>query len=128
MGAGNQWMSWIAIDDLIRIIDFALHKDQLAGALNAVSPNPVTNQTFTETLAKLLHRPAFMAMPAFAVKLVFGQLGTELLLSSERVVPRRLEESGYPFVYPKLEEASAEYSRGVFLNFDDDGVPTPLFA
>ena len=105
MGAGNQWMSWIAIDDLIRIIDFALHKDQLAGALNAVSPEPVTNQTFTETLGKLLHRPAFMAMPAFAVKLVFGQLGTELLLSSERVVPRRLEEAGYSFAYPHLDEA-----------------------
>ena len=105
MGAGNQWMSWIAIDDLIRIIDFALHKDQLAGALNAVSPEPVTNQTFTETLGKLLHRPAFMAIPAFAVKLVFGQLGTELLLSSERVVPRRLEEAGYSFAYPHLDEA-----------------------
>lgn len=104
MGAGNQWMSWIDIDDLIRIIDFALRKDQLAGPINAVSPNPVTNQTFTETLAKQLRRPAFMAMPAFAVKLVFGQLGTELLLSSERVAPRKLEEAGYPFAYPQLEQ------------------------
>lgn len=105
MGLGNQWMSWIAIDDLIRIIDFALHKEQLAGSLNAVSPYPVTNQTFTETLGKLLHRPTFMAMPACAVKLVFGQLGTELLLSSTRVSPRKLEEAGYPFAYPHLDKA-----------------------
>ena len=105
MGLGNQWMSWIAIDDLLCIIDYVLHKKELAGPLNTVSPNPVTNQAFTETLGKVLHRPAFMAMPAFAVKLIFGQLGTELLLGSEKVVPRKLEEAGYSFAYPHLEEA-----------------------
>ena len=105
MGEGNQWMSWVAIDDLVRIIDFALQQNMLAGPLNAVSPFPVTNQTFTDTLGRLLHRPTFMAMPSFAVKLVFGQLGSELLLSSQRVQPKMLEEAGFVWDYPHLDEA-----------------------
>lgn len=105
MGEGNQWMSWIAIDDLVRIMDFALHQNKLVGPLNAVSPFPVTNQVFTDTLGSLLHRPTFMAMPSFAVKLVFGQLGTELLLSSQRVQPKKLEEAGFVWDYPHIDEA-----------------------
>jgi uncharacterized protein (TIGR01777 family) len=105
MGKGNQWMSWVAIDDLIATIDFALHQQKMSGPLNVVSPFPVTNQTFTETLGRLLHRPVFMAMPAFEVKWVFGQLGIEVLLSSERVQPAKLEEAGFVFAYPHLEEA-----------------------
>ena len=105
MGQGNQWMSWVAIDDLIRIIEFAMHQNELTGPLNAVSPFPVTNRIFTETLGHLLHRPTFMTMPSFAVKLIFGELGTELLLGSERVLPKKLQEAGFAFAFPQLEEA-----------------------
>lgn len=102
MGSGAQWMSWIALDDLTRMVEFILHQDTLAGPVNAVAPSPVTNTEFTETLGKVLHRPAFMSVPALAVKLVFGELGNELLLASQRVRPQKLEQAGYTFTCPTL--------------------------
>lgn len=102
MGSGAQWMSWIALDDLTRMVEFILHQDTLAGPVNAVAPSPVTNTEFTETLGKVLHRPAFMSVPALAVKLVFGELGNELLLASQRVKPQKLEQAGYTFTCPTL--------------------------
>lgn len=105
MGSGFQYVSWIAIHDLMRIIDFAINQDSLAGPLNAVSPNPVTNAELTKVLGHLLDRPTFLTMPAFMVKLVFGELGDELLLSSQRVKPTKLEEGGFQFNNPYLEEA-----------------------
>lgn len=105
IGSGKQYMSWIAIDDLIRIIDFALHKEALRGPVNAVSPNPVTNKVFTKTLAHLLHRPALMWIPAFMARWLFGEMADEMLLSSARVEPRVLQENGFSFLYPTLEQA-----------------------
>lgn len=105
LGSGRQYMSWITIDDLIRIIHFSMLHDSLYGPVNAVSPNPVTNTEWTRTLGHVLNRPTFLAMPAFLVKLIFGELGRELLLSSQRVVPQKLEEKGFKFDYPKLEES-----------------------
>lgn len=104
MGSGNQWMSWVAIEDVLRAIDFILIS-QLTGPVNIVSPNPVTNLEFTKTLGNVLHRPTFMGMPTWAVKLVFGEMGEELLLSSQRVLPQKLENAGYRFTYPQLKEA-----------------------
>lgn len=105
MGMGDQYVSWIAIQDLVRIIDYAIHQKNLAGPLNAVSPFPVTNQEFTKTLGKELHRPTFFTIPAFMVNLIFGDLGKEVLLCSERVVPKKLEEEGFKFDYPSLAGA-----------------------
>jgi len=105
IGSGQQYMSWIAIDDVIGGIRHALSTPSLAGPVNLVSPSPVTNREFTRTLGKVLHRPTVMPLPTFAAKLVFGEMGEELLLSSTRVEPEKLKQSGYQFAYPKLEEA-----------------------
>lgn len=105
LGSGTQWISWISLDDLLRAIAFTLKNDQLRGAVNAVAPFPVTNQVFTRTLGHLLRRPTFLTMPSFMVKLVFGELGTSLLLASQNVRPLKLEEAGFLFTYPHLEEA-----------------------
>ncbi|MGI8640200.1 MAG: TIGR01777 family oxidoreductase [Pyrinomonadaceae bacterium] len=105
VGSGEQWMSWIALDDLIRTIHFALENEDLHGAVNAVAPNPVTNEKFTDTLGKVLHRPTIIPIPAFGVKLLFGEKGETLLLESARVLPKRLEDAGFEFQFNNLEEA-----------------------
>ena len=102
VGSGNQWMSWVALDDLIRIIHFALENENLSGAFNAVAPNPVTNEEFTDTLGKALHRPTILPIPAFGIKLLFGEMGETLLLEGARVLPRKLENLGFKFEYADL--------------------------
>ncbi len=105
IGSGKQYMSWIAIDDLLQIISFATTAETLNGPVNAVAPNPVTNLVFTKTLARVLGRPAIFPMPAFAVRLAFGEMGEELLLASTRTEPARLLSAGYQFRFPELEGA-----------------------
>jgi uncharacterized protein (TIGR01777 family) len=105
IGSGAQFMSWIAIDDAVGVIQHALSIESLRGPVNAVAPAPVTNAEFTRTLAHVLSRPAIAPMPAFAARLAFGELADALLLSSQRVMPSRLKESGYRFRYPELEAA-----------------------
>ena len=105
VGNGRQYWSWIAIDDLLNIIHEALLRDDLSGPINAVSPNPTTHQEFTKTLGTVLRRPTLLAMPAFAVRLLLGEMGKEALLSSTRVKPAVLERIGFPFQFPKLEPA-----------------------
>lgn len=105
MGSGKHWMSWIAIDDLIRIIHFALENDVLHGAINATAPNPVTNEEFTKTLGKVLNRPTFFTMPEFAIKLLFGEMGETLLLEGQKVLPNRLIDLGFKFNFENLEDA-----------------------
>jgi uncharacterized protein (TIGR01777 family) len=105
LGDGQQYMSWIDLDDLIGVIFHALYDGSLSGAVNAVSPNPVTNAEFTQTLGKVLHRPTVIPMPAFAARLVFGEMADALLLASARVIPARLKESGYTFRYPELQQS-----------------------
>lgn len=105
IGTGEQFMSWIALDDVIGAINHVWMNDSLQGPINFVAPHPVRNEEFTKTLASCLNRPALFPMPAFAVKLIFGQMGEELLLSSTKVEPRKLVESRYPFLYPKLDQA-----------------------
>ncbi len=105
IGSGAQFWSWIGIDDAIGAIHHALTHETLSGPVNAVAPEPVTNRVFTETLGRVLHRPTLLPMPAFAARAVFGQMANGLFLASARVVPRRLEESGYQFRQRDLESA-----------------------
>ena len=105
VGNGKQWMSWIALDDVIGGIKFALANDSLKGPVNFVAPNPVTNAEFTKMLGKVLSRPTLFPIPAFGVRLVFGEMADALLLSSQRVEPERLQEAGYQFQFSRLNEA-----------------------
>jgi uncharacterized protein len=98
-------MSWIALEDLIRIIVFALENENLNGVVNATAPNPATNEEFTDTLGRVLNRPTILPVPAFAVKLMFGEMGERLLLEGARVVPKKLLDAGFEFKHPNLEEA-----------------------
>ena len=104
LGSGRQWMSWVAIDDVVGAIHHALFTQALAGAANAVAPNPVTNAEFTKTLGHVLHRPALLPVPAPALRLVLGEFSQETLASA-RVTPERLRESGYEFRFPDIEPA-----------------------
>jgi uncharacterized protein (TIGR01777 family) len=103
MGDGDQFMSWITLDDLLGIITYSLTNTELSGPINAVSPNPCTNREFTKSLGRVMSRPTLFPMPAFAARLAFGEMADALLLSSSRVVPTRLAESRYNFVHPELE-------------------------
>jgi uncharacterized protein len=105
IGAGRQWMSWLTLAEAVAIIQFAIANSQLAGSTNAVTPNPVQNSDFTRILAKTLHRPALFPVPAFVLRLALGEMADALLLSSQRVLPAKLEQSGYKFAHPDLEEA-----------------------
>ena len=105
VGSGKQWMSWISLDDVVGIINFALENEGLRGAVNVASPNPVTNEEFTKTLGEVLYRPTFLPLPEFAVNLVFGEMGDALLIDSTRVEPKRLLDAGYKFKFTNLKPA-----------------------
>lgn len=104
VGGGQQYCSWIVLDDVIRALGFMLDHDSLAGPVNVVSPSPVTNTVFTSTLGHLLNRPTMIPLPAFAAKMTFGEVADELLLVSQRVIPKKLTEAGFQFNYPELEQ------------------------
>lgn len=119
IGHGRQWMSWIHRDDAVRAIVHLLEQSTAAtasewsgGAVNLVAPAPVTNAEFTQTLAKALHRPAVLPVPAVALRLALGQLADEALLSSTRAVPERLLRAGFKFEHPTLESALAAEAVG----------------
>lgn len=103
LGNGKQYMSWIALEDVVSIIKRSI-EDNISGSVNVTSPNPITNEMFTKTLAKKLHKPAFFRIPAPILKLVLGEMAEELLLSSQRVIPEKLTGAGYKFVFDKLED------------------------
>ncbi len=105
IGSGHQWWSWISIDDAIGLITRALIEDTLRGAVNAVSPNPVTNAEFTRILGSVLRRPTVLPIPEFVVRAVFGQMGEEVLLASQRVQPVAAIAGGFRFRYPQLKPA-----------------------
>jgi uncharacterized protein (TIGR01777 family) len=104
-GSGRQYMSWIALPDLVGVIRHALETDSLEGPVNAVTPHPVTNREFTKTLGHVLGRPTMAALPAFAARFLFGEMADELLLASTRVEPAKLLASVYRFRLPDLEGA-----------------------
>jgi hypothetical protein len=106
LGSGKHWMSWIHLDDLAGLFQFALAKP-LSGAFNGVAPNPVTNADFTRALAAAVHRPAILPMPAFALRLLFGEM-SEILLASQRVAPKAAESAGFRFRFPELAGALAD--------------------
>jgi uncharacterized protein len=105
VGDGKQWMSWIHVQDLVGAIHHILKNDLLQGPVNMVAPRPVRNEEFTKTLAGVLSRPAIFPMPTFAVKAVFGEMGEDLLLASQKVEAGKLISSGYPFRYRELKES-----------------------
>lgn len=105
IGTGRQWMSWITLDDVVAILRLALETGHITGPLNVVSPQPVTNAEFTKTLAAALHRPALFPAPAFALRLLLGEMADALLLSSQRVLPARLQKLNYQSLHADLPTA-----------------------
>ncbi len=102
-GNGRQWMSWIALEDALAAIEWALETPALRGPINTVAPGMVRNREFARTLGRVLGRPALFPAPAFAMRVLLGPMADELLLASQRAVPRRLSESGFRFRTPELE-------------------------
>lgn len=105
LGSGKQWMSWITLEDTIGALLLAIENIAARGPLNFVSPQPVQNLQFTKVLAAALHRPAIFPVPAFGLRLAMGEMADALLLSSQRVLPKRLESLGYKFLQPDLSSA-----------------------
>jgi uncharacterized protein (TIGR01777 family) len=104
LGTGKQWMSWIALDDLVSLIDFLIATPAISGPVNAVAPNPVTNAVFTRELAAVLHRPAVLPVPAFALKILFGEM-SQILLGGQRVIPQAALRAGFQFRFAEIGEA-----------------------
>ena len=105
IGSGQQWMSWVALDDAAGAVEHAISNEAVRGPVNVVSPTPVRNSEFTKALGEVLHRPTVFPMPEFAVKVAFGEMGESLLLGSQRVLPKKLQESGYQFKFSELRAA-----------------------
>ncbi len=105
LGSGKQWMSWIALGDLVAAVLFVLDSNGMAGAVNLTSPQPVTNAEFTRVLARVIHRPALLPAPAFALRIALGPMADEALMLSTRVVPAKLVDAGFRFDYPEIEGA-----------------------
>ncbi|MBK6847766.1 MAG: TIGR01777 family protein [Proteobacteria bacterium] len=104
LGSGKQWMPWIHLDDVVGVLVHASRTAAVRGAINAVSPHPVTNAEFTRALGHAVHRPAFLPVPKTALRIAFGEL-SEVLLASQRVLPRVAERTGYTFKHPALDRA-----------------------
>jgi uncharacterized protein len=105
LGSGEQYMSWIALEDIVGLILFILQKDSISGPINAVAPNPVTNKEFTQALGKALNRPTILPVPAFLLRLILGQeMADEMLLVSTRAIPEKALSAGYVFKHAKLEQ------------------------
>jgi len=112
LGDGTQWMSWIALADYVEAVTFLLDQTSIAGPVNLVAPNPVTNEEFTRVLARVLRRPAFFNVPRAALTLAMGEMAEATVLASQRIRPRRLLEAGFNFSLPTLEAAlRAELTR-----------------
>jgi uncharacterized protein len=107
IGSGQQWMSWIALQDAVNVIREALQNRAASGAVNLVAPQPVRNADFAQALGRAMHRPAIVPAPAFALEFALGEMAEALLLASQRVVPSRLEQLGYRFAQRDLSSALA---------------------
>lgn len=105
LGSGRQWMSWIHVHDLVEALVFALGHEALQGPVNTTAPYPVTNREFAETLARILEKPAWLRTPGPVLRLAYGQMADELLLTGQRVIPRQLSACGFQFRYPYLRDA-----------------------
>ncbi|NOV00860.1 TIGR01777 family oxidoreductase [Paenibacillus planticolens] len=107
IGSGKQWLSWIHIEDMVRLIDFCIRNESISGPVNATAPSPVTNKQFGAALAKALHRPNLFPLPSFVMKLIFGELSV-LLLEGQKVLPRVLLQHGFDFTYTSVDTALAD--------------------
>jgi uncharacterized protein len=105
IGSGKQWLSWVHLDDLIRILLFCLENEHIEGPVNATAPFPVQQSFFAKTYGGVLRRPAFLPMPPLTVRLLFGQMGEELMLDGQKVIPSKLLENHFEFRYPTLQSA-----------------------
>lgn len=105
IGSGKQWLSWVHMDDEVGAIEFLLDREDLSGPFNLCAPEPENMTDFVRTLGRVLKRPAWLPVPEFAIKAALGEMGEELILSGQRVLPKRLQESGYTFRFPKLRKA-----------------------
>ena len=105
LGSGRQYMSWVHIDDVVGLMRFAILNENISGALNATSPNPVTNKEFSRVIGKIIHRPSCMPIPGFGLRLLFGEMADEMLLSGQKVLPEKAVKVGYKFKYTDLEGA-----------------------
>lgn len=107
VGSGKQWWSWIALDDVVGAMRFAVEKDSLQGPVNTVGPAPIRNADFVRALGRQLHRPTMFPLPEFVVRTVMGEMGQEMLLASARVLPAKLNAAGYTFRHAELQDAFA---------------------
>jgi uncharacterized protein (TIGR01777 family) len=105
IGSGRQWMSWVDREDVLRIIEWALDHAGVKGTYNATSPHPLPNREFALNLGRVLHRPSVLPTPGFALRLLFGDMADEMLLSGQRVVPARATAEGFAFTYPMLDDS-----------------------
>jgi uncharacterized protein (TIGR01777 family) len=105
LGSGKQWMSWVGLTDVVHALHHLVLTESIDGPVNVTAPTPVTNEEFSQTLAHILGRPALLTVPGFALKAMFGEMADAMLLHGQRVVPRRLLESGFTFTHPTLEGA-----------------------
>jgi uncharacterized protein (TIGR01777 family) len=105
IGDGEQWMSWVDLEDVVRALDYIIQHDDLEGPLNVVTPNPMRNRQYTTALGDVLGRPTLFPMPEFAARLLFGEMADELLLASTRVQPDKLRDHGFTFEYPHIKDS-----------------------
>jgi uncharacterized protein (TIGR01777 family) len=105
IGSGQQWMSWIDREDVIRFIDWTIDREDARGVYNVTAPEPVRNRDFVHTLGRVLHRPAIMPVPAFALRAVFGEMADGTVLGGQRVIPARATAQGFSFAHPRIEES-----------------------
>jgi uncharacterized protein (TIGR01777 family) len=112
MGSGRQWLSWISLDDEVEAIKFLIKNQQLKGIFNLTSPQPATMREFSKTLGRILRKPAWLNVPGFVARLLLGRMAEEILLSGQRVMPKRLREAGFEFKHEDLKEALTAILKG----------------
>jgi hypothetical protein len=111
LGSGRQGFSWIHLEDEVRAIRFLIERKDLSGPFNLTVPQATTNRDFSRALGKALGRPAFLRVPGFALRLLFGEMAKEVILSGQKALPARLQEAGFEFLYPDLDSALANLLR-----------------
>lgn len=116
VGDGHQFMSWIHIEDMVRVIKFCIDNNTIVGAINATAPHPERNKDFSRILGGVLRRPASLPMPSWMIKLLFGQMGVELLLQGQQVIPKKLTQTGFEFIYQRLPPALENIVGSEFAN------------
>jgi len=104
IGSGRQWFPWIHIQDIVKIYIFAMENEKIQGSVNSCSPQHITNKEFSDTLAKVLHRPAFFKVPKWTLKLMFNDLA-DFIVASQKVYPKKLMDAGYKFSFPDIKKA-----------------------